>query len=275
VRWRGGLEIGHQPELGPLPEVRVLMCALGRLVPELRLNRLDGVTSGRGLAGHRMSTDLMVADLPEAEGSLHGPQRPRVGVDARGEVSVPAEQELRTRVSFLDVPANGVDHVLREGDSPHPPPSRSPLGPGRARPCTSTPGTGRRLGLLSALGFEVERLDRCVPLALATLSLALWGVAEVPGQRLFAGLSVHWAHSGVRITRYQMLCRIAAHPRPPLFRLSAAGRQRSFERQDACVDVNAGHQDGPRRGGQPLHLIYALHSLKRKSCGSTFCRTAR
>ena len=84
MRWRGGLEIGHQPKLGPLPEVCVLMRALGRLVPELRLNRLDGVTSGRGLAGHRMSTDLMVADLPEAELSLHGPQGPRVGVDARG-----------------------------------------------------------------------------------------------------------------------------------------------------------------------------------------------
>jgi hypothetical protein len=74
---------------------------------------------------------------------------------------------------------------------------------------------------LTALGFEVERLDRSVPLALATLSLALWGVAEVPGRRLFAGLLAHWAHSGVRITRYQMLCRIAVHPRPPLFRLSA------------------------------------------------------
>ena len=34
-------------------------------------------------------------------------------------------------------------------------------------------------------------------------------------------LLAHWAHSGVRITRYQMLCRVAVHPRPPLFRLSA------------------------------------------------------
>ena len=41
---------------------------------------------------------------------------------------------------------------------------------------------------MTALGFEVERLDRCVPLTLATLSLALWGVAEVLRPRLFAGL---------------------------------------------------------------------------------------
>jgi hypothetical protein len=73
VRWRGGLEIGYQPELGPLPEVGVLMRALRGLVPELRLNRLDGVTSGCGLAGHRMAADLVVTDLPEAEGSLYGP----------------------------------------------------------------------------------------------------------------------------------------------------------------------------------------------------------
>ena len=109
MRWRGGLEIGHQSELGTLPEVGVLMCALGRCVPELRLNRLDGVTSGRGLAGHRMPTDLMVADLPETERSLHGPQGPRVRVDTRGEAPVLAEQELRTRISFPDVPANRVD----------------------------------------------------------------------------------------------------------------------------------------------------------------------
>jgi hypothetical protein len=95
------------------------MCALGRCVPELRLNRLDGVTSGRGLAGHRMPTDLMVADLPETERSLHGPQGPRVRVDTRGEASVLAEQELRTRISLLDVPANRVDHVLGEGEGQH------------------------------------------------------------------------------------------------------------------------------------------------------------
>ena len=79
VRRRGGLERLYQSELGPLPEMGLLMRALGRLVPELRLNRLDGVTSGRGLAGYRMPTDLMVADLPEAEGSLHDPQGPCAG----------------------------------------------------------------------------------------------------------------------------------------------------------------------------------------------------
>jgi hypothetical protein len=98
MRWRGGLEIGHQSEPGTLPEVGVLMRALGRLVPELHLNCLDGVTSGRGLAGHRVSTDLMVTDLPEAQGSLHDPQGPRVGVDTRGEAPVLAEQELRDTI---------------------------------------------------------------------------------------------------------------------------------------------------------------------------------
>jgi hypothetical protein len=47
---------------------------------------------------------------------------------------------------------------------------------------------------------------------------------EVSAHYMYA-LLAHWAHSGARITRYQMLCRVAVHPRPPLFRLSAEGNK--------------------------------------------------
>ncbi len=95
------------------------MRASGRRVPELGLNRLDRVAAGGGLAGHRMAAHPVVTGFPQAEGSLHGPQGQCMGVDARGEAPVLAEQEPRAGVLFPDVPANGVDHVLGEGKGQH------------------------------------------------------------------------------------------------------------------------------------------------------------
>ena len=50
-----------------------MLRALRRLVTELGLYGLDGVTGCRGLAGHRVTSDPMVPELTEPECSLHGP----------------------------------------------------------------------------------------------------------------------------------------------------------------------------------------------------------
>jgi len=94
MRWRGGLQIGHQSELRTLPEVRVLVGAVLGLVPELSLDGFDGVTARGGLAGHRMAAHFVVTELAKTESSLDGTQRSLVGVDADREGPVLAEQEL-------------------------------------------------------------------------------------------------------------------------------------------------------------------------------------
>jgi hypothetical protein len=53
-------------------------------------------------------------------------------------------------------------HHALDRYSPNSPSSGSPLRPRRARPCTSTPRTGRSLGLLTALPSEVEPSDPCI-----------------------------------------------------------------------------------------------------------------
>jgi hypothetical protein len=50
MRWRGGLQVGHQSKLRPLPKMGILVRAPRGLVPELSLDCLDRVASGRGLA---------------------------------------------------------------------------------------------------------------------------------------------------------------------------------------------------------------------------------
>jgi hypothetical protein len=48
---------------------------------ELGLDRLDGLAAGRGLAGHRVAADLVMAELAQPECPLHGAERALVAVE--------------------------------------------------------------------------------------------------------------------------------------------------------------------------------------------------
>ena len=78
---------------------------------KLRLDRLDGLAPGGGLAGHRVAADVVMAELPETEGPLHGPEGPLVAVEVNREGAVAREEELLSSVALPDVPTDRVDHV--------------------------------------------------------------------------------------------------------------------------------------------------------------------
>ncbi len=64
MRWRNWLQSLHQTQLRLVAQVGIQVRALRRLMTQLGLDRLDGMTAGGGLAGHRMTADLVMAQLP-------------------------------------------------------------------------------------------------------------------------------------------------------------------------------------------------------------------
>jgi len=55
-----------------------------------------------------------MAELPEPEGPLHGPEWPFVAVEVNREGAVGREEKLLSRVALPDVPTDRVDDVCRK-----------------------------------------------------------------------------------------------------------------------------------------------------------------
>lgn len=79
-----------------------------------------------------------------------------------------------------------------------------------------------------------------------------------------SGLLAHWAHSGVRITRYQMLCRIAVHQDIARNSNEAGGNTQAIEgmvNYNRVPNVIAGGGGGYLRPGRYVHYPQSLSGV--------------
>src|SRR5271157_2230201 len=83
-------------------------------MPELSLHDFHRFAARHRLAGHRMATHLMVTELAQSKLLLYDLEGSRMAVDESGEVPGLREQKLGPRVALVDVPLNGVEHILAQ-----------------------------------------------------------------------------------------------------------------------------------------------------------------
>src|SRR5690242_4217443 len=104
MRWRRRRQSLYQSQLCTVSKVSIAMRTLLRTVPKLSLDGLDAFAAGRSLARDRVSSHIVVRELPQADGPLHLAQWTRVTVAKARPVAVFREQKLGSRIALLDVP---------------------------------------------------------------------------------------------------------------------------------------------------------------------------